>query len=161
MSSITRASPVLVLALVGATTPPAVANTFSPPGVTLSVRVGGEPCPWDEGCHVGITLTLAGEDAPVLKTIVSVSSGVTSTGGWLVDEVDAGRYVVMVSALGADLPESGSGPLDVHAGALATCWTTLALGAGQPSVDVTASMAWDRLSCEIEVGRRPPESPSP
>ena len=39
--------------------------------------------------------------------------------------------------------------------------TTLALGAGQPSVDVTASVAWDRLSCQIMVGPRPSESPSP
>ena len=161
MSSITRASPVLVLALLGATTRPAVANTFPPPGVTLSLRVSGEPCPWDEGCHVGITLTRAGEDAPVLKTIMSVPSGVTLTDGWLEDEVDPGRYVVMGSALGADLPNRAEGPLDVHAGALATCSATLALGAGQPSVDVTASMAWHRLSCEIEVGHRPSGFPLP
>jgi hypothetical protein len=161
VNRITWACPVLALALLGATTPPARANTFPPRGVTLSLRVGGEPCAWDEGCHVGITLTPAGEGSPVLKTIVSVRLGETSTGGWLEDEVDPGRYFVTVSALGPDLPEPDGGLVDVHVGALATCWTTLALDDGQASVDVTASMAWDRLSCEIEVGRRPSESPSP
>ncbi len=152
-----RTGALLAAAIIVAGLVPSSAMTATDPGVDITIRTGGDRCPFKLGCRVGITVTPSDGGAAVLEGVLDRAAEPTTPEGMLAATLVPGTYIASVTALGVTEPApAGEPPGAAATTVMGGCATTVELVAEQPEIKVTAAMAWHQPACGIAIAPQAP-----